>query len=105
MVPLVFLVHPDPPWSTLVGKISKSVDQNGSEWTTLRHFPDAHFSTFIHALDHPSLLPFASIAAHFVLKCVHQENLGVWSKVVLNATGPPRVVVVTVVHRVYSSPF
>ena len=36
MVPLVLLVHPDPPWSTLIhisGKISQSVDQSGLEWT------------------------------------------------------------------------
>jgi len=40
MVPLVLLVHPDPPWSTFSVKFEKSLDQNGSEWTTLQHFPD-----------------------------------------------------------------
>jgi len=34
----------------------------------------------------------------------HQRNVGVWSKVVLNAPGPPRGVVVPVVHLVYSDP-
>jgi len=62
MVPLVLLVHPDPPWSTFLVKFQKVwirmdrsgpggprgpqpllVDQERSEppWTTLRHFPDA----------------------------------------------------------------
>ena len=35
----------------------------------------------------------------------HQENVGAWSKVVLNVPGPPRGVVVTVVHLVHSNPF
>jgi len=34
----------------------------------------------------------------------HQENLGAWSKVFLNAPGPPRGVVVLVVHLVHSDP-
>ena len=34
----------------------------------------------------------------------HQENVGAWSKVVLNAPGPPRGVVVPVVHLVHSDP-
>ena len=34
----------------------------------------------------------------------HQENAGAWSKVVLNAPGPPRGVVVPVVHLVHSDP-
>ena len=34
----------------------------------------------------------------------HQGNVGVWSKVVLNAPGPPRGVVVPVVHLVHSDP-
>ena len=34
----------------------------------------------------------------------HQENVEAWSKVVLNAPGPPRGVVVPVVHLVYSDP-
>jgi len=62
MVPLVLLVHPDPPWSTFLVKFQKVwirmdwsgpggpwgpqptlVDQerSGPPWTTLRHFPDA----------------------------------------------------------------
>ena len=62
MVPLVLLVHPDPPWSTYLLKFEKVwirmdrsgsggprgprpplVDQerSGPPWTTLRHFPDA----------------------------------------------------------------
>jgi len=62
MVPLVFLVHPDPSWSTFLVKFQKVcirmdrsgpggpqgpqpplVDQerSGPPWTTLRHFPDA----------------------------------------------------------------
>ena len=62
MVPLVLLVHPDPPWSTFSVKFQKVwirmdrsgpggprgpepplVDQecSGPPWTTLRHFPDA----------------------------------------------------------------
>ena len=32
---------------------------------------------------------------------VHKENVGPWSKVVLNAPGPPRGVVVPAVHPVY----
>jgi len=36
---------------------------------------------------------------------LHQENIGAWSKVVLNAPGPPRGVVVPVVHLVHSDPF
>ena len=61
MVPLVLLVHPNPPWSTFSVKFEKvwiRVDQSGSGvprgprlpfvdeehsgplWTTLRHFPD-----------------------------------------------------------------
>jgi len=35
----------------------------------------------------------------------HQENVGAWSKVVLNAPGPPRGVVVPVVHLVHSDLF
>jgi len=35
----------------------------------------------------------------------HQENVRAWSKVVLNAPGPPRGVVVPLVHLVYSDPF
>jgi len=35
---------------------------------------------------------------------IHQGNVGAWSKVVLNASGPPRGVVVPVVHLVYSDP-
>jgi len=38
-------------------------------------------------------------------KAKHQENVGAWSKLVLNAPGPPRVVVVPVVHLVHSNPF
>jgi len=34
----------------------------------------------------------------------HQGNVGAWSKVVLNAPGPPRGVVVPVVHLVHSDP-
>ena len=62
MVPLVLLVHPDPPWYTFLLKFEKGwirmdrsgsrgprgpppslVDQerSGPPWTTLRHFPDA----------------------------------------------------------------
>jgi len=62
MVPLVLMVHPDPPWSTFLAKFQKVwirmdgggpggprgpqpplVDQgcSGLPWTTLRHFPDA----------------------------------------------------------------
>ena len=65
MVPLVLLVHPDPPGSTFSVKFQKVwirmdwsgpggprglqpplVDQEGSgaPWTTLRHFPDAPIS-------------------------------------------------------------
>jgi len=40
---------------------------------------------------------------HDVL-CLHQGNVRVWSKVVLNAPGPPRGVVVHLVHLVYSDP-
>ena len=46
----------------------------------------------------PSPLRFRVI---FVL---HQENVGAWSTVVLNAPGPPRGVVVPVVHLVRSDP-
>jgi len=35
----------------------------------------------------------------------HQENVGAWSKVVLNAAGPPRGVVVPVVPLVHSYSF
>jgi len=35
----------------------------------------------------------------------HQENVGAWSTVVLNAPGLPRGVVVPVVHLVQSDPF
>jgi len=35
----------------------------------------------------------------------HQENVGAWSTVVLNAPGPPRGVVVPMVHLVHSDPF
>jgi len=62
MVPLVLLVHPDPPWSTFLVKFQKVwirmdrsgpggpggpqpplVDQerSGPLWIMLRHFPDA----------------------------------------------------------------
>ena len=62
MIPLVLLVHPDPPWSTFSVKFQKVwirmdrsgpggprgpqpplVDQerSGPPWTMLRHFPDA----------------------------------------------------------------
>jgi len=62
MVPLVLLVHPDPPWYTFSVKFQKVwirmdrigpggprglqpplVDQerSGPPWTLLRHFPDA----------------------------------------------------------------
>jgi len=62
MVPLVLLIHPDPPWSTFSVKFEKVsiradqsgpggprepqpplVDQerSGPPWTTVRHFPDA----------------------------------------------------------------
>jgi len=34
---------------------------------------------------------------------LHQGNVGAWSKVVLNAPGPPRGVVVPVVHLVHSN--
>jgi len=34
----------------------------------------------------------------------HQENVGGWSTVVLNAPGPPRGVVVPVVHLLHSDP-
>jgi len=34
----------------------------------------------------------------------HQENVGAWSKGVLNAPGPPRGVVVPLVHLVHSDP-
>ena len=40
-----------------------------------------------------------------VREVMHQENVGAWSKVVLNAPGPPRGVVVPVVHLVHSDPF
>ena len=36
---------------------------------------------------------------------LHQENVGAWSKVVLNAPGPPRGDVVPMVHQVHSDPF
>jgi len=36
---------------------------------------------------------------------LHQENVGAWSKVVLNAPGPLRRVLVPVVHLVHSDPF
>ena len=35
----------------------------------------------------------------------HQENVGAGSMVVLNTPGPPRGVVVPVVHLVHSDPF
>ena len=35
----------------------------------------------------------------------HQDNVGAWSKVVLNAPGPPRGIGVPVVHLVHSDPF
>ena len=62
MVPLVLLVHPDPPWSTFSVKFQKvwirmdrsepggpqgpqppllDQERSGPLWTTLRHFPDA----------------------------------------------------------------
>ena len=34
----------------------------------------------------------------------HQENIVGWSTVVLNAAGPPRGVVVPVVHQVHTDP-
>ena len=34
----------------------------------------------------------------------HQENVGEWSTVVLNAAGPPRGGVVLVVHLIHSDP-
>jgi len=37
----------------------------------------------------------------YLSRLKHQENVGAWSKVVLNAHGPPRGVVVPVVHVVY----
>jgi len=37
-------------------------------------------------------------------RTLHQGNVGAWSKVVLNAPGPPRGVVVPVVHLVHSDP-
>ena len=36
---------------------------------------------------------------------LHQENVGAWCTVVLKAPGPPRGVVVPVVHLVQSDPF
>jgi len=33
IVPLVLLIHPDPPWSTFSVKFEKSVDQSRAEWT------------------------------------------------------------------------
>jgi len=36
---------------------------------------------------------------------VEKENVRAWSKEVLNAPGPPRGVVVPVVHLVHSDPF
>jgi len=38
------------------------------------------------------------------MRDMHQENVGSWSKVVLNAPGPPGGVVVLVVHLVHSNP-
>jgi len=38
------------------------------------------------------------------LRARHQGNVGAWTKVVLNAPGPPRGVVVPVVHLVHSDP-
>jgi len=35
----------------------------------------------------------------------HQEHVGPWSKLVLNALSPPRGIVVPVVHLVHSDPF
>ena len=35
----------------------------------------------------------------------YQENVGAWATVVLNAPGPPRGVVVAMVHLVHSDPF
>jgi len=35
---------------------------------------------------------------------LYQRNVGAWSKVVLNAPGPPRGFVVLVVHPVHSDP-
>jgi len=40
-----------------------------------------------------------------VSTAMHQENVGTWSKVVLNAPGPPRGVVVPVVHLIHCDPF
>jgi len=61
MVPLVLLLHPDPPWSTFSVKFEKvwiradqsgpggprgpqpplwDQERSGPAWTTLRHFPD-----------------------------------------------------------------
>jgi len=37
-----------------------------------------------------------------VVFAIHQENVRAWSKVVLNAPGPARGVVVPVVHLVHS---
>jgi len=39
-----------------------------------------------------------------LVEAAHQENVRAWSKVVLNAPGPPRGVVVPVVHLVNSDP-
>jgi len=73
MVPLVLLVHPDPPWSTFSVKFQKVwirmdrsgpgglwrpqpplVDQerSGPPWTMLRHFPDAPPSGLIPLLSY-----------------------------------------------------
>lgn len=45
------------------------------------------------------------LAMSFPIKVIqHWENVRVWSRVVLNAPGPPRGVVVPVVHMVHSDP-
>jgi len=73
MVPLVLLVHPDPPWSTFSVKVQKvwirmdrsgpggprgpqpplvGQERSGPPWTTLRHFPDEEGRSGIRKLQH-----------------------------------------------------
>jgi len=137
MVPLVLLVHPDPPWSPFLVKCQKVwirmdrsgpggprgplpplVDQerSGPPWTTLRHFPDEkpirfrwckpgnkNLQMWIPKQKETTIYSVLQIARNHYNPW-HQGNVGAWSKMVLNAPGPPRGVVVPVVHLVHSDP-
>jgi len=55
------------------------------------------------SVDHFLKVVFVS-SSYLNMRWEHQQNVGAWSKVVLSAPGPPRGVVVSVVHLVHSDP-